>query len=155
MTKRGSLNAQRCLCAERDVPEAFCVSEGWNVGFMRCSAGRWPEMCQPDNHHHSAQHEHTDFLLRFLNEPQLCAGFCPIKSYWLKQNWNFTLKFRKEWHVSSRPSLLFYLLSLCSGAFNQSPSLLKYSPEAQFSYALCYLGTCSTLHPIPPTPKFE
>lgn len=63
MTKRDSLNAQGCLCMERDMPNR-CLKRSYLRGtlmgrkcaFLQCSAGRWPKLCQSDNHS-SAQHE--------------------------------------------------------------------------------------------------
>lgn len=63
MTKRDSLNAQGCLCMERDMPNR-CLKRSYLRGtlmgrkcaFLQCSAGRWPKLCQSDNHR-SAQHE--------------------------------------------------------------------------------------------------
>lgn len=43
MTNPGGLNAQGCTCMEGDL-----------YNFLQCSAGRWPKVCQPDNHLSSA-----------------------------------------------------------------------------------------------------
>ncbi len=129
MTKRGGLNAQGCLCMERDMPKR-CLERsylrgtlmGRNVGFLQCSAGRWPKLCQPDNHL-SAQHE--DSFCSQISQGGASFSWTGFFLDWIDWKWligkkfDLTGKFRKEWESAFLRPLMPY--KWCSRIYRTLP----------------------------------
>lgn len=68
---------------------------GKKCAFLQCSAGRWPKLCQPDNHL-SLLSMKTAFVLRFHKE-RVSSWIELIESdSFGGEKFDFKVKFRKE-----------------------------------------------------------